>query len=220
MKSGSNVPNQELKDAVLLVGPTSAGKTPLGDLLEKDGLAGLKCAHFDFGARFRAVAAATLQLAELDAADLEVIRESMRTGALLTDEQFCIAHKILKAFLGGSDDGLVVLNGMPRHAGQAQGVEDVVRVVCVVELACDAETVSERIKLDTGGDRAERDDDLPALVARKLKIYEAQTRPLLGWYEEKGVPVLTVDVSVISTSADMKLQIDGRFLETARLEKR
>lgn len=211
---------KELRKAVLLVGPTSSGKTPLGDLLEKEGLAGFGCAHFDFGARFRAAAASPQPPAPLAAEDVGMIRESMRTGALLTDDQFHIAHKILKSFLDSCSAEMIVLNGMPRHAGQARGIEDIARVVCVIELACDGGTVTERIKRDTGGDRAERNDDLPELVARKLEIFEAQTRPLLGWYKENGVPVLTVDVSVVSTSADMKRQIDERFYETARLEKR
>jgi hypothetical protein len=43
--------------ALLLLGPTGAGKTPLGDWLEAHGLWGRPCHHFDFGANLRAVVA-------------------------------------------------------------------------------------------------------------------------------------------------------------------
>jgi adenylate kinase len=208
----------KMQDAVLLVGPTSAGKTPLGGLLEDSGLSGRECAHFDFGACFRLAAASETPPAPLDEADIGVIRTSMETGALLTDDQFHIAHKILKAFLhekAGNDSSFVVLNGMPRHEGQAKGIEDLVDVKLVVELACDPETVMARIKLDSGGDRGGRADDLPALVTRKLAVYEAQTRPLLRYYEKKGVQVLTVNVTVVSTSFEMKSIMEQCFAATA-----
>jgi len=41
--------------AVLLLGPTGAGKTPLGEMIEARGLWGMSCLHFDFGANLRAV---------------------------------------------------------------------------------------------------------------------------------------------------------------------
>ena len=44
--------------AVLLLGPTGAGKSPLGDWLEARGLWGRPCHHFDFGANLRAIVAA------------------------------------------------------------------------------------------------------------------------------------------------------------------
>jgi adenylate kinase family enzyme len=208
----------ELKDkrnAILLVGPTSSGKTPLGDLLQEQGLAGRSCRHFDFGAKFRAAASAESPPAPLSAEDIAVIRESMATGALLTDEQFIIAHKILEVFLTDLDEALVVLNGIPRHEGQARGIADVLDVICVVELSCDEDTVIERIRCDTGGDRAGREDDIPSLVEQKLKVYSQQTRPLIDYYKENGVPVLTADVTLVSTAADMKQEIEQGM---ARLE--
>ena len=41
--------------AVLLVGPTGCGKSPLGQLLERLGLKGMRCLHFDFGKRLRKI---------------------------------------------------------------------------------------------------------------------------------------------------------------------
>ena len=45
-----------LPHALLLIGPTGSGKTPLGELLERSGLWGRPCRHFDFGERMRRIA--------------------------------------------------------------------------------------------------------------------------------------------------------------------
>lgn len=207
------MPRQE---GILILGPTGSGKTPLGELLEKTGLGGWRCCHFDFGARFRSAASCDFPPAPLADADIAVIRESMKTGELLTDEQFPVAAKILAAFLqekNADENCMVILNGMPRHSGQAAGIEGVLRVCSVVELSCEPAVVLERIRRDTGGDRAGRKDDLPALVIRKLEIYRQQTRPLLKYYSERGVPVLTVPVTVISTASDIAEIIRTRIVE-------
>lgn len=211
----------DLRDAVLLVGPTGSGKTPAGDCLAGRGVGGRVCRHFDFGARFRAASECVIPPFPLDASDIAVIRESMRTGALLTDAQFHVAHRILSAFVQkecSSDADIVLLNGMPRHEGQARGIEDVVAVKCVIELSCSVETVMQRIRLNSGGDRAGRADDMPELVERKLGIYEMQTRPLVKYYQEKGVPVLTVPVTVVSTAGDIVLEAASELDEIMKLE--
>ena len=41
--------------AIVLLGPTGSGKTPLGDLIERCGLWGAPCLHFDFGACLRSI---------------------------------------------------------------------------------------------------------------------------------------------------------------------
>ncbi|MGQ9779025.1 MAG: adenylate kinase [Bacillota bacterium] len=38
-----------------------------------------------------------------------------------------------------------------------------------------------------GGELYQRDDDRPATVRERLRVYEAQTRPLLDYYEERGL---------------------------------
>ena len=39
--------------AILLLGPTGSGKTPLGELMERRGFGGRRCRHFDLGDRLR-----------------------------------------------------------------------------------------------------------------------------------------------------------------------
>ena len=194
-------------DAILLVGPTGSGKTPLGERLARDGLWGRRCRHFDFGRRMREIVAAGAPPAWMAAADLALLRSVLEAGALLENEHVHVAENILRAFVAGGDrdaEGLILLNGLPRHVGQAEAVEAIVRVRAVIELACTGEVVLERIRTDAGGDRAGRRDDDEASVRRKLRIFADRTAGLLGHYRRRGVAVLTLDVTRRTTPADAR----------------
>jgi adenylate kinase family enzyme len=194
-----------LPEAIILLGPTGSGKTPLGAFMEKEGLAGRKCFHFDFGSRLRLYAAhPTGRLSE---SELAVVNNSLLTGALLTDEQFPIAEKLLDAFITENnigDDGLVVLNGLPRHAGQAAALEKIVRITAVVILQCDAKTVLERVRTNAGGDRAGRIDDTLDDVERKLAIFNEKTLPLVSHYQTLGIRIVRIFVGPRDRAEDTR----------------
>jgi len=181
----------------------------LGEWLEENGLWGRRCFHFDFGANLRQ--AAEQGRGVLTDGELEVVRDVLKTGALLENENFPIAEKILRGFAearGIRPDDLLVLNGLPRHAGQADDVDRIVDMRAVVVLECSANVVRERIRTNAGGDRAGRTDDSPAAVANKLWIFEERTRPLLDHYRAKRVRVITVPVGPTTGPADMAGQIE------------
>jgi len=204
--------NADRIEAVLLLGPTASGKTPLGELLADRGLWGRRCLHFDFGSNLRDAAAGSQHKA-LPEKDIEVIRWSLQTGALLEDEHFPIAGRILSSFLtssGAGADDLIVLNGLPRHAGQAERIEDVLHVAAVVYLQCTAEVVRERIRTNAGGDRSERVDDTPDDVPRKLDIFAQRTAPLLEHYRSRGADVICIDVQTDTTPEDIREVLDRR----------
>ena len=184
--------------ALLLVGPTGSGKTPVGRRIEAEGLGKARAAHLDFGECLRLVARRGAGTFGLSTAQVAIVEQCLRTGALLEDDNFPIAEQIVNEFVrshGLETNGLVLLNGLPRHVGQAAAVSGIVQVRAVTYLSCNARTVHERIALDTGGDRAGRaDDSLPA-VATKLRIFEERTRPLLGFYASRGVPILRIPVA-------------------------
>ncbi|MFC1528580.1 nucleoside monophosphate kinase [Candidatus Latescibacterota bacterium] len=192
--------------AILLVGPTGSGKTPLGDICEENGLWGKRCAHFDFGASLRTAAETGIKPPLIMDEDMEVIYRALRSGALLENETFYIAKNILLSFaqekkLGEND--LLLLNGLPRHTGQAEDVDKIVEIKAVLHLNCSTEVVSERIKLNTGGDRAERIDDSPEEIERKLKIFEDRTIPLLDHYRRNMVRIEGFEVSVDTMPEDI-----------------
>ncbi len=190
---------------LLLIGPTGSGKTPLGRLLEARGWRGRRCHHFDFGAELRA-AARRPEGSGLLPGELEVVRRSLETGALLEDEDFPVALKILRSFRerrGIEAEDLLVLNGLPRHAGQAVMIEPEAAVGTVIVLEAPPDFVRERIRRDTGGDRTGRVDDDLAAVEAKLEIFLARTRPLLEHYRAKGALIVSIPVAAASSAEDM-----------------
>ncbi len=195
-----------LQPSWLLVGPTGAGKTPLGRLIEERGLAGLRCFHFDFGAELRAVAASPESAPGLQGGEVQGVQRSIATGALLEDHEFPIALNVLRAFLrarGVGEHDRLVLNGLPRHIGQARMMEDVLRVETVVSLEATPEAVRERILLNAGGDREGRPDDELRAIKQKLVIFRMRTLPLVEYYENREVPVFKIPVGGRTTAQDM-----------------
>ena len=202
----------EKTSAILLLGPTGAGKTPLGQLLDREGLWGRRCFHFDFGENLRRIVAAATPPELLSRDDVEFLRSVLDQGALLEDEHFPIAEKILRVFLaerGAGGDDLVVLNGLPRHVGQAENVDAIVDVVAVVELACTPEIVFQRIGADAGGDRDGRTDDDEQAIRRKLAVYSRRSAPLVDHYRRLGAAITTVDIAADTSAENVRDQLGG-----------
>ncbi len=191
--------------SVLLVGPTGSGKTPLGDEIERRGLLGRRCLHFDFGASLRAAADRPREYG-LSAGELKAVRASLASGALFEDGDIPLIVKILSGFAATrllQPDGFLVLNGLPRHQSQAEALAPMVSVERVVSLEADAAVIRERIRLDTGGDRTGRGDDALEAVSRRLDVFRGRTEPLIDFYRERGVPVTSIAVTVEMTAAEM-----------------
>ena len=203
--------------AVLLVGPTGSGKTPLGQLLEREGLWGIKCLHFDFGETLRT--SVTQRTRYLTRSELDVVEKSLKTGTLLENEHFSIAKKLLSNYLAErsiNEDTLIVLNGLPRHIGQAKAIEDLIEMRAVVNLKCKPVIVLNRIRINAGGDRRERDDDILEEIERRLEVFRMRTAPLLEYYHRLGVPVLPLDIGVKTTAEEMRLQLDAKWSQIMR----
>ncbi len=196
------------RQAILLIGPTGAGKSPLGDYLERTGCGGRRFFHFDFGAELRAAAAAGEAHGDdgLSGTDRAAVRRSLETGALLENAEFDIALRVFRRFIRSKSvrpEDWVVLNGLPRHVGQALGLEPEVDVRVVAVLHAAAPIVRGRIRANTAGDRTGRSDDNPVEIEARLKIFEARTRPLVEHYASRGAAVIPIEVGAATTAADM-----------------
>jgi len=204
-------PQPACPEAGLIVGPTGSGKTPLGEALEARGLWGRPCAHFDFGRTLRACVLGEGQT-QVTPDECALLRRMLETGALLEDAHFPIAERLFRAFLGRlgtAADTLLVLNGLPRHVGQAGRMARLVRMRAVVHLRCPEEAVLARVRRDTGGDRQGRDDDDLARLRRKLDVFRVQREPLLAYYRERGVEVIRLDVGAGTTAEAMHAELEG-----------
>jgi len=152
------------------------------------------------------VAGGEVGAALLSPQDLQIVVQSLRSGVLLENEHFRIAETILHGFMRektADAETVLVLNGLPRHVGQAKDMDRVVEVGTVVCLDCAPAVVAERIRRNSGGDRHGRVDDASAEIARKLTLYERRTQPLVEHYGRQGAEIVRVKVGATTTAADM-----------------
>ncbi len=199
-------------DAILLLGPTGSGKTPLGELIGRDGLWGRRCVHFDFGQALRRVVADGPTDA-FSRKEVDFLRDVLCCGALLENEHFGIAEKILRAFITNHRIGpgeFIVLNGLPRHVAQAEYLSAIVEVQAVIELSCSVQIVLERIRTNTGGDRTDRRDDSAEAIRNKLEIFARRTAPLLDYYRTQGVKIERIDVGSDTPGAEILKALNER----------
>ncbi len=178
--------------AFLLVGPTGAGKTPLGRILEEKGFQGFRVYHFDFGEELRKIASNQTKISH-DVADL--VRSILAEGRLLTPEEYFIFLESLKEFIkriGYKEGELIALNGFPRDLKQAEFIDGHVDIVCVINLSLTFEVLYYRLKRDPAGDRKGRTDDTPQLVAKKLAWFFERNIPLVDYYKRKGAKILNI----------------------------
>ena len=202
-----------LPPAVLLLGPTGAGKTPLGDLIARRGLWACRFVHFDFGENLRRIVLQDRPGHLIGGAELDFLRQVLESGALLENEHFHIAEAVLQSFLAERNPegrARVLLNGLPRHVGQANDVDEIARVESVIALGCSSHTILERIRANTGGDRTGRVDDDLESVRNKLALFAGRTAPLVDHYRAKGARIETLEVTAAITPEDAWRLLDQR----------
>ena len=187
------------------MGPTGAGKSPLGNQIEQNGIRGKRCFHFDFGHELRSIAEHSLPREGFQEEDLSFIRDVLDKGLLLENEHFHIAEKIVHYFLRRNDvmeENVLILNGLPRHADQAKDMSGIVAVMSLVVLTCEPEEVYRRIELNSGRDRTGRLDDSLGMIRKKLEIFNARTAPLIEYYSNMGCDILEIRITAASTPED------------------
>ncbi len=192
-------------EAILLLGPTGSGKTPMGGHLEQALLWNRQCHHFDFGANLRAVVAGH-GADSFTPEEIGFLRRVLEEGVLLEAERSRWPPESLTpsshARASGpptswySTDCPATSNRRGRWKARSPSS-------AWFQLDCNARTVAERLRRNSGGDRAQRADDAEALVARKLAIYEERTRPLLDYYRILGVRILKIPVDIKTQPAEM-----------------
>lgn len=185
--------------AMLLLGATGAGKTPLGQQMEVMDLWWNNYFHFDFGEQLRQ--AVKDESTVLDAEEKARIKSILENNELLEDKDFPIAQKLLLNFIetrkiGEDEDDVIVLNGLPRHLGQANALSDIVDIKFIVFLNCPPGVAHERIKYNYGGDRTDRIDDSYEEVKKKIEIFYNQTFPLIEFYRAQGKNIVEVAIDI------------------------
>lgn len=192
-------------DAVLLLGPTGAGKSPLGDLIASCGFLGKRSHHLDFGSELRSIASGVCA-SFFSPVEQDFIRGVLEHGLLLENDRFSLVRKIFTYFLVRSrfcSGDILFLNGIPRHEGQAFDVSSIAKVHALVVLECSAASVFCRIEKNTGGDRSGRDDDRLQLIEKKLRLFFERTAPLIDHYSRAGSRLYRIAVNERTTTVSV-----------------
>jgi adenylate kinase family enzyme len=196
-------------DAILMLGPTGSGKSPLGDFLTSRGFLGKRAHHLDFGSELRSIVSGVGSSAYTPS-EQDFLFGVLEHGLLLENEHFGLAEKIISLFLDRSRfraGDVLVLNGIPRHEGQAKDIAAIARVHALVVLECSPGSVFCRIGENTGGDRTGRKDDERELIEKKLRIFSDRTTPLVGHYEQVGSRIYRIDINERTTAGSAYHQL-------------
>ena len=187
---------------IVLLGPPGAGKGTQAEVLTKK----LLVPHISTGDMFRAA------IKNGTAMGIEA-KGYMDRGQLVPDE---VTVGIIKDRIAQSDcSGGFLLDGFPRTIAQAEALdkllEDKGGLDAVLNISVPLEKLVERLTgrrmcrkcgaiyhmlynapakegvCDAcGGELYQRDDDKLETVTNRLDVYEAQTAPLIGFYEQQG----------------------------------
>jgi len=207
---------------IVLFGPPGSGKGTQASLLEEK----LGASHISTGNMLREAVARQTEVG-LKA------KGYMDRGELVPDD---VVIAIAKAKVASVGDGGFILDGFPRTIAQAEALGAALADLgkpldAVVNLRVDEDELIRRLSgrrvcpacgapyhIDSkpskeagvcdrcGAELMHRDDDKREAVENRLKVYEAQTAPLLGFYERKG---LLRNVDAVGGIADVLGRIAG-----------
>jgi adenylate kinase len=162
------------------------------------------------------------------------VKEYVEQGKLVPDE---IVIEVLKKRIAQEDckNGFI-LDGFPRTLEQAKALDEIAKIDLVIYLDVTKETIIERLsgrrtckqcgaiyhikfippkeegKCDKcGGELYQREDDKPEIIEERLKNFEELTKPLLDYYEAKGI------LRKVDGNGERE-EVDGRIKELLKNE--
>ena len=193
---------------LIFLGPPGAGKGTQAAGVS----AHLRIPHISTGDMFRAA------IANETPTGLEAKRY-IDLGQLVPDS---VVIDMVRERLSESDcAGGYLLDGFPRTVEQAEALDRICAPDAVVDIDVPDERLLARLtgrrvcrkcsgtfhitKLADqnvcpvcGGEVYQRDDDKPATISNRLKVYHEQTAPLIGYYSEQG-KLRRIDVAFLAT---------------------
>lgn len=159
----------------------------------------------------------------------------MNRGDLVPDE---LIISMIEGELAKYPSGFI-MDGFPRTVAQAEAFDEMLErkgwpIDAVVLFDADRQTLIERLSArwinprngrtyntltnppktagiddEDGGPLEQRPDDRPETVAKRLDVYESQTRPLVDYYEKTGTLVEIDALRDVNTVAHMMLHVLG-----------
>ena len=150
------------------------------------------------------------------------VRGYVEKGLLVPDK---IVTEVLKERLAGIPKGKgFILDGYPRTIEQAKLLAKITDLDVVILLTVPEWIIIERLstrrickncgtvynirflkpKVDNvcdkcGGPLYQRPDDTPDVIKKRIEVYEAQTKPILKFFEEKTLPFVVASCNELDT---------------------
>jgi adenylate kinase len=158
---------------IVLFGPPGSGKgTQSERIIEKYGLT-----HLSTGDLLRAELAAETELG-LQAKNI------MEKGELVSDS--IIIGMIRNKIADMADAKGFIFDGFPRTVAQAEALDDLlgekdIKINVMLGLEVDRQELVDRL-LKRGQDQGRADDNLET-IENRIKVYEDQTSPVMGYYD-------------------------------------
>lgn len=167
---------------LVLLGPPGSGKGTQATRL-KDRLG---VAHISTGDLLRAAVAAGTPLGK-------IAKATMDAGELVSDD---LVLQLLEERLNQPDvaNGYI-LDGYPRNLAQAEALDVLLaklnqNIDHALALVVSEDHIVERLAQRAAEQR--RSDDSEDVVRHRLRVYQEQTAPVVGYYQEKGL-LTTID---------------------------
>jgi adenylate kinase len=182
---------------VVILGPQGSGKSTMAELLAKK----LGVPHIDGGQLLRNEIAQGTVIGNR-------IREPMRRGELVPSE---VVNEVMRQRLGKQDCAKgYVFDGYPREIPEAEFLDalappDAVIVLKIPDALAVKRLAARRVCTgcavplygllkdikkacgSCGGKLVQREDDKPALIKKRLKLYHRETEPVIAYYAERGI---------------------------------
>ena len=157
---------------IILFGPPGCGKgTQAVNICES-----LKIPHLSTGDMLREAVSSGSDVGKQ-------AKQIMEDGGLVSDD---IVISIIKEKIASKDctQGFI-LDGFPRTINQAEGLDLILensqKIQFVLSIKVDEDNILKRL-LERG-----RSDDKPEIIKKRFKTYNAQTEPLISFYEKRKV---------------------------------
>jgi adenylate kinase len=202
---------------LIIFGPPGAGK---GTYASKIGQQ-LKIAVISTGDIFRDEVKRNTELGRK-------VAEFLKRGVLVPDE---IVTDVLEKRIRMPDSKHgFILDGYPRTIEQAKALADIAEIDAVIRLIVPEWIIVERLSSrrvckkcgaiynlkylkpkkpgvcdKCGGELFQRDDDKPEVIRERLRVYEAQTQPLIKYYKDK-LPILNIECKSADTPPEVIIE--------------